>query len=215
MIADALLAPPEIIAADIRTLLIRIEAENRAGAVAYAFEHGLVVREDLSADMSLALLVTDLTGFTPMVERLGDAHAQRVIRAYNGILRSCLHQQQGAEVTHTGDGIIASFIEPRAAVRCAIDMQRELRRYTEDHRATPLRARMGICTGTAREEEGRLFGAAINAAVRICNLAEADQILVSDAVREGAEDLWRIETRGEAVLKGFREPAMLHQVCWE
>ena len=75
--------------------------------------------------------------------------------------------------------------------------------------------RIGLHAGEPLVEEDRLFGIAVIGASRICDRAEAGQILISEAVRELAagSDAAFID-RGRAELKGFAEPFHLHEVRW-
>src|SRR6185503_6797575 len=74
-------------------------------------------------DALVAILVTDLAGFTPLVLRLGDVAAQRVIQAHNRVLRACLATYAGDEIAHTGDGLIATFRSVARALTCAREIQ--------------------------------------------------------------------------------------------
>jgi class 3 adenylate cyclase len=163
----------------------------------------------------LALLVTDLEGFTPLVERLGDRRAQTVIREHNALLRACLRVHRGTEVLHTGDGVLASFKEAHDAVQCALAMQAALKARNAGTRGPQLRIRIGLHRGPALIEEDRLFGAAVVAAVRICNDCPPGRILASRAVYASSQGLrLRFESRGCHVLKGFTEQIELFQVRW-
>jgi len=74
-------------------------------------------------DGLLALLVTDLAGFTPLVERLGDRRSQRVIQHHNRALRACIEAHRGVEVAHLGDGLLGAFRSVSSALQCARAMQ--------------------------------------------------------------------------------------------
>lgn len=211
-IAEDLISNPITIAADIRSLLAKIGAERRGEALAFAYEQGLLARETVSGNVPLAIMVTDIDGFTATVQRLGDAAAQRLIQTHNGILRRCLRQHDGIEVTHTGDGMIASFVSAPSALRCAMELQREFAKHGAQQPDTPLRVRIGISAGTPRVEEDRLFGAVVIAAVRICATALAGQVLISDAVRREAPADVAIEPYGDVALKGFEHALHLHAV---
>jgi class 3 adenylate cyclase len=75
-----------------------------------------------------------------------------------------------------------------------------------------LHARIGLHAGHPLPEEGRLFGSAVIVAVRVCNVARADAIFVSDVVRELAGTNFRYLDQGVFHLKGFSEPHRLHCV---
>jgi class 3 adenylate cyclase len=64
-------------------------------------------------------------------------------------------------------------------------------------------------------EEQDLFGTAVQLARRICDHADAGEILVSNVVRElAAGKGFLFADTGEVVLKGFEEPVRLFEVRW-
>ena len=162
------------------------------------------------------LLATDLEGFTPMLERLGDMRAQQLMHAHNEILRACLKRHHGREVAHTGDGMIAKFRSARHAMRCAIAMQRCLAEHNHRHPSTPLRVRIGLHAGVPLPEEDRLFGACVNVTVRVCSVTPPGDILTSDAVLGQLDQHdFRVQDRGVFALKGITLPVRLHKLSWE
>lgn len=160
----------------------------------------------------VTLLVTDLVGFSSLVTTLGDYAAQRLIQDHNSVLRACLRQHAGREATHTGDGIIASFHAPGDAARCAIRIQNCLSEQRARNPDMPLRARIGLHHGRPLPEEGRLFGGCVNFAVRVCAAAQADEILVSDCVRELVAADFACMERTPVSLKGFEGVHTLHML---
>jgi class 3 adenylate cyclase len=162
----------------------------------------------------LALLITDLVDFSTLLESLGDDAAHSLIHEHNRLLRACLRAHGGREVTHTGDGIMAAFTSATAAIGCGIRMQERLCLLRAKRPLARLHARVGLHAGRPLPEEGRLFGTPVIEAVRICSLAPADSILVSDAIRDWAGHGYAYEDRGTFQLKGFREPRRLHAVTW-
>jgi class 3 adenylate cyclase len=168
-----------------------------------------------STEALLAILVTDLEAFTPLVLRLGDAAAQRVMRVHNRALRDCLGAHAGREIAHTGDGVLAAFRSVARALTCAAEMQFSLRRFSRTHPQTPLRVRIGIHAGEPLPEDGRLFGTCVNTAVRICSVTQAAHVLVSDVVCQLAAGRdFEFHHRGRYALKGLKDPLRLHELCW-
>ena len=166
--------------------------------------------------VSLALLCTDLEGFTPLVERLGDFAARAVMRAHNQLLRRCLRSCDGREVAHTGDGILASFARVEHALQCAAAMQLALRGYNATREHTPLRVRIGLHVGTPLPEEGRLFGACVNLTVRVCDATACERIYASDAFRRVATcPSHRWLDRGPFALKGIPAAVRLHELLFD
>ncbi|HKU44690.1 MAG TPA: adenylate/guanylate cyclase domain-containing protein [Polyangiales bacterium] len=167
------------------------------------------------------LLATDLEGFTPMVERLGDIRGQEIMHAHNDLMRSCLRSYAGHEVTHTGDGILASFRSAQNALRCAIAMQRRLEEHNRRQPLLPLKARIGLHAGMPLPEENRLFGSCVNITVRVCSVTRAGSILASAAVLSQltVSDFRFPDVRfrdcGYVALKGISSPPQLYELVWE
>jgi class 3 adenylate cyclase len=171
---------------------------------------GLAPRE-AGAEGTVTLLFTDITGSTSLARRRGDEHAQAVRQAHNAIVRLALREHDGAEVKHTGDGIMASFFSAAGAVRCACAIQRAVA-----ERGDPdLQVHIGLNAGEPIAEEGDLFGAAVDFAARICHAAEPGEVLCSDVVRQlCAGKGFAFADRGDVALRGFDEPVRLHAVLW-
>jgi class 3 adenylate cyclase len=161
------------------------------------------------------ILVTDMQGSAGLIQRWGDAQAHELMRRHNAIIRDCLHVYHGAEVTHTGDGIEAAFTSAASAVACAMAIQQTFARHNQEHPTQPMHVRIGINAGEPIVTEGRLFGAAVHAAFRICNRAQPGQILISDVIhRLTAGKDFAFVDRGRVVLRGFPGRVRLYEVRW-
>ncbi|HSS16002.1 MAG TPA: nickel-binding protein, partial [Candidatus Dormibacteraeota bacterium] len=91
---------------------------------------GAVVLPDAGADARdpgiRTVLFTDVVNSTTLTQSLGDEAALAILGVHDVIVRDALSALGGREVKHTGDGIMASFVSAAGAVRCAIQVQREL-----------------------------------------------------------------------------------------
>lgn len=156
-----------------------------------------------------AIMFTDIVGSTELTTRLGDIKAVELLKAHDAIIRRSLEHHGGSEVKHLGDGIMASFDDVPASVACALDIQRAFGSFNQSN-LTPIHVRIGIHAGEPVKESNDLFGSAVQMAARICDLAEADTVLVTREVRDvpTGVDL-RFEPSGFTELKGFSEPVEL------
>ena len=113
------------------------------------------------------------------------------------------------EVKHLGDGSMASFHAIPAAVDCALSIQDAFRAHN-DNGDLPIRVRIGLHAVEPVAEGNDLFGAVVQMASRICDLAQANQILVSDEVRLACEGAGlSFAPTGPERLKGFANPVRL------
>jgi class 3 adenylate cyclase/pimeloyl-ACP methyl ester carboxylesterase len=163
----------------------------------------------------LTILFTDMTGSTPLTQRVGDARAQEVVRAHNDIVRSALRSYGGREVKHTGDGIMSSFPSATRAVECAIEIQRAVAARAEREAGEVLQLKVALNAGEPVAEEGDLYGTSVQVAARVRDRAAPGQILITEVVRGlTAGKGFLIADTGEHALKGFEEPARLYEVRW-
>jgi len=163
----------------------------------------------------VTVLFTDMEGSTSLTQRIGDAAAQELLRAHNGLIRDALKSHGGSEIKHTGDGIMASFSTASKALDCAIGIQRAFAARNLETPEQAIRVRVGLNAGEPVAEEHDLFGTAVQLAARVCAQAEPGQILVSNVVRElAAGKGFLFADRGDATLRGFEDPVRLYDVSW-
>jgi class 3 adenylate cyclase len=158
-----------------------------------------------SALEQVTILFTDMVGSTAMLDRLGDAAAHELRRRHFALLRRAARDHGGREVKSLGDGLMLAFGDARAAVECAIAMQRAV---AEDD--DPLQVRIGIASGKTVCEDGDHFGRPVIVARRLCDAARGGDVLVSEPMRDlvaaagvGANEF---ESLGRLALKGLSEP---------
>jgi len=161
------------------------------------------------------VVFTDVVNSTDLTQSLGDEAALAILGVHDAIVRDALSTLGGREVKHTGDGIMASFVSAASAVRCAIQIQRELDKHTQGNPERPLKVRVGAAAGEPVEQNNDLFGSTVQLAARLCAHAQPEQILVSNAIPDlciGKGLLF--EELGEVVLKGFGSPVRAHAAAW-
>jgi class 3 adenylate cyclase len=162
------------------------------------------------------VVFTDIVGSTRLTQRLGDRRAMDVLHEHNEIVRGALKDYEGREIKHTGDGIMASFQSVTSALESTIRVQRELFEVNKDRGHEAVQVRVGLSAGEPVQDSGDLFGAVVQMARRICDVAEPGSILTANVVRELAIGKgFTFRERGETLLKGFGEPVRLHEVHWQ
>ena len=148
----------------------------------------------------VTFLFTDVEGSTRRWE--SDADAMRsALAAHDKVLRSAIEAHDGFLFKHTGDGVVAAFESPTAAVAAAIDAQRELQ----------LPVRIGIATGEAELRDGDYFGTVLNRAARVMAAGHGGQVLVADSTAGllGSIDLLSLGVRR---LRDVASPITVYQV---
>jgi YVTN family beta-propeller protein len=155
------------------------------------------------------VMFTDVEASTDITTRLGDDAAASLFATHDRIVRDQVAAHAGRDVRSTGDGFLVVFDSARAAVSCALSIQREL---AEQEAA--IRVRIGLNAGELLEGDGELFGAAVNLAARVMDRANGGEVLMTDTVRQlvGTMTGAGFRDRGRVVLKGFQERQRLYEV---
>ena len=161
------------------------------------------------------IFFTDMEGSTALTQKLGDEQAMALLHVHNDIIRGALHARGGNEVKHTGDGIMASFISPKRAVECAIDVQKQFAVHNENEDHIPIRVRIGLSAGEPVEDNRDLFGACVQMAARACAHAQPDQILAPSLIRDLCLGKgFEFQDVGKVPLRGFDHDIRLFEIRW-
>ncbi len=142
------------------------------------------------------LLFTDIVDSTRHAERIGDAAWRSLLEEHHALVRQELGAHRGREINTVGDGFLARFESPAAAIRSARAIRDGVKRLH-------LEVRSGIHTGECEVHGSDLAGIAVHVGARIGALAGPSEIFVSQTVRDlAAGSGLRFAPRGIHTLKG-------------
>ena len=159
------------------------------------------------------IVFTDIVGSSDAAIRLGDDVAMAMLRNHNRIVREKLDDHSGREVKHTGDGIMASFNSVSGAIQAALAVQQELEAHNSDPDSHDVHVRIGLAAGEPVAEDDDLFGTAVNLAARVCDVADAGAVFVTNVVKElSVGKSFQFEHVADVELKGFPEPIPVSRV---
>ena len=131
-------------------------------------------------DLDMALLFTDLVGFSSWALRVGDAAVLELLREVGTAVEDAITSHDGRIVKRLGDGVMATFLSGEAAVTAALDAHDAVNGIEVD--AYSPRMRAGIHWGRPRKLGGDYLGVDVNVAARVAAAAKAEQVLVSEAL---------------------------------
>ncbi|MEX2247272.1 MAG: AAA family ATPase [Dehalococcoidia bacterium] len=160
------------------------------------------------------ILFTDLVNSTELLQEAGDERALRVLEAHHRLLREAVARCGGEEVKWTGDGLMVAFPSTGDAVRCAIIMQQSSHRPAAGER---LSIRVGLHVGEAlRHDMSDYFGTTVVVAKRLCDKADAGQILITRITAELLAGHKEFDFRdvGALNLKGIAQPTPASEVLY-
>ena len=133
----------------------------------------------------VALLFTDLVGFSSWALEAGDEPAVELLRQVGTALEGAITGHDGVIVKRLGDGLMAVFPTVEGAVDAALEGHDALERVeVAGHRP---RMRTGVHAGRPRRLGGDYLGVDVNIAARIGAAAGAEELLVSQTACEALE----------------------------
>jgi adenylate cyclase len=136
-------------------------------------------------DREVAILFTDLVGFSDWTLEAGDTLALELLRRVGVATETPIRAHGGTIVKRLGDGVMAVFDEPSAAVDAALESCAALSRIEVGGHRPRLRA--GIHVGSPRRLGGDFFGVDVNVAARVAQAAGGGEILVSERAHDRLE----------------------------
>lgn len=156
--------------------------------------------------MLATILVVDIVRSTEKAAQLGDSRWTQVMKHYYAAARKELKTSRGKEVVTTGDGLLATFEVPMAAIRCAIAMH-------EAVRTLGLEIRVGLHAGEYEASGPDVIGLAFHIGARVAAKARAGEILASKPVKDlMSESAFLFKDRGVHQLKGVPKRWRLYRV---
>jgi adenylate cyclase len=157
-----------------------------------------------------AILAADVVGYSALMEQDEEATYGEFERLKREVIEPSLSRREGRLIKTTGDGALAEFASPLAALRCAVEIQ--------DHLAEgsgSFKLRIGLNLGDVIVgQDGELYGDGINIAVRLEGAADPGGILISEKVYSEVEGKLDVgfEDRGEHQLKNIAKPVRAYAV---
>jgi adenylate cyclase len=161
-------------------------------------------------DRELALLFTDLVGFSSWALEAGDVAALELLREVGNVVETAVDEHDGRIVKRLGDGVMATFVTAQGAVEAALGAQDaigaiEIAGYRP-------RMRAGIHWGRPRKLGSDYLGVDVNVAARVADCAKAEQVVVSDPVLDRI-DIDGLRTGRAKRLKAKGAPRELRTVA--
>ena len=177
----------------------------------------------------ITVVFCDLRGFVPFAETVEPEVTMSVLGEYHEALGDLVYRFEGTLERFTGDGLMVFFNDPvpcadapLRSVRMGVAMRNRVDELAEGWRRSghDLGFAVGIAQGYAtlgRVGFGSRFdyaaiGTVTNLAARLCDIADAGKILVSQRVHAAVEDLVVSNQLSELQLKGFSRPITAYEI---
>ncbi|MBZ4371192.1 adenylate/guanylate cyclase domain-containing protein [Corallococcus sp. AS-1-6] len=132
---------------------------------------------------NLAIVFTDIKGFTERTSRQTLEENQRLLQVHEALLAPLFKAFGGRIIKSIGDAFLVTFESPTQAVLSGIAIQDRLwhhnRQLLEDEQ---IHVRVAVNVGEVRVEANDIFGEPVNIAARVEGITEADEVFFTEAV---------------------------------
>jgi adenylate cyclase len=183
---------------------------------------------------SVALIVTDLRGFTTMSEEMDSQQLVAQLNEYLSVMVDDIFSRRGSIDKFIGDAILAVWGHVKSegpaqdvtnAIEAALLMQESLRRLNADWTARGLRIFEMGCginfgevifgnIGSSRKMEPTVIGDAVNATSRLEGLTKdyGRTLLLGEAAADLVGDTFRLQFVDKVTMKGKTKPLRIYSV---
>ncbi|MGB0097634.1 MAG: adenylate/guanylate cyclase domain-containing protein [Solirubrobacteraceae bacterium] len=161
------------------------------------------------SELTHTFLFADLVGFTALAELEGDERALEVALELQRRTRGLLLKHRAEQVKAIGDGLMLRSSNAYDTIRLGVRLARDLAGQAS---FPPLR--IGIHTGPALCRNGDWYGGTVNIAARLCAIAPAGGVIISEATRSTADRMTDLEWGDRELqrLRNLSQPIATYRV---
>lgn len=137
-------------------------------------------------ERELAIVFADIVDFSPWALEAGDTAVLELLRGFAAAADPVFKEHGGVVVKRLGDGLMAVFDDPQAAVEAAREACRVVGEIEVEGHRPQLRA--GVHVGRPRKLGADYIGVDVNIAARLAAAGKGGEVLVSEATRSCIDD---------------------------
>jgi adenylate cyclase len=156
-----------------------------------------------------AVLAADVAGYSRLMGGDEEGTLARLKACRRAVIDPKIAEYRGRIVKTTGDGMLVEFASAVDAVRCAVEVQREMANSNIDVPETKrIEFRIGIHVGDIIIDDNDIFGDGVNIAARLEGIADPGGICISDDAHRQIRGKTEIvyDDMGHQSLKNISEP---------
>src|ERR1700688_3491911 len=163
----------------------------------------------------VSVVVADVVGFSRLTELDEEGTHGRLNALQRDLFKAKISEHHGRIIKDTGDGALLEFASVVDAVRCEVEIQREMidrnADFPEDRRIV---FRFGINLGDVIVEPGDIHGDGVNVAARLEGLAEPGGVCISGTAHDQVRDRlpYIFTEKGEQTVKNISRPVRVYSL---
>ena len=132
---------------------------------------------------NLAIVFTDIKGFTERTSRQTLEQNQTLLRTHHDLLAPVFRAFSGRIIKEIGDAFLVTFESPTQAVLAGVALQDKLWAHNRDKTGDDrIEVRVAINVGEVRVENNDVFGEPVNIAARVEGIAGAGEVYLTESV---------------------------------
>jgi adenylate cyclase len=165
----------------------------------------------------VAILSADVKGYSRLMGE-DEEGTIRTLNTYKEAMSNLIQQQRGRVIDAPGDNVLAEFASVVDAVRCAVEIQKELKnRNAQLPENRRMEFRIGVNLGDVVEDGEQILGDGVNIAARLESLSEAGGICISGKAYDEIKNKLSLGYKylGEQAVKNIAEPVRVYRVLME
>ncbi|MGZ3649037.1 MAG: adenylate/guanylate cyclase domain-containing protein, partial [Syntrophales bacterium] len=165
----------------------------------------------------VAILSADVKGYSRLMGE-DEVGTIRTLNIYKELMANFIQQNHGRVVDAPGDNVLAEFVSVVDAVRCAAEIQKELKtRNANLPENRKMEFRIGVNLGDVVEDGEQILGDGINIAARLESLSDAGGICISGTVFDHVRNKldYGYKYLGEQTVKNIALPVRIYKILLE
>jgi class 3 adenylate cyclase len=166
----------------------------------------------------ITVLFTDIVGSTKYFKTHGDLAGRLMLRRHHDVTAKIIHEFRGSVIKSLGDSIMAYFVDPKHALKSAINIQQDYSAFNQIRDVSEqVHIRISVHFGYGILEEDDIYGDVVNVTAKLTSLAEADQIYISQEVYDTINDLPQLQFELIDLSKRRNVPdgLIVYRVTWD
>ncbi|CAB1084313.1 hypothetical protein JY97_11850 [Alkalispirochaeta odontotermitis] len=161
-----------------------------------------------------AIFSADVEGYSRLMgeDEIGTI---RTLTAYRDAMTELILTHRGRVVDAPGDNLLAEFTSVVDAVRCAVEIQRDIAECNkESSKECRMCFRIGVNLGDVIEEGDRIYGDGVNIAARLESLCDGGGVCISRGVYDQVKGKlsYKYTYEGEQTVKNIKDPLGVYKV---
>jgi TolB-like protein/class 3 adenylate cyclase/Tfp pilus assembly protein PilF len=165
----------------------------------------------------VAILSADVKGYSRLMGE-DEVGTIRTLNIYKELMANFIQQNHGRVVDAPGDNVLAEFVSVVDAVRCAAEIQKELKtRNANLPENRKMEFRIGVNLGDVVEDGEQILGDGVNIAARLESLSDAGGICISGTVFDHVRNKldYGYKYLGEQTVKNIALQVRIYKILLE